>query len=134
MGLLALLVAAVVAYLKFTGQLKAALLVRFLPVVLGLVAGREALGGKILPAIALLLAAVVLWQYLKRTPAKPKLGVDEARGVLGVAPGADADSVRAAHRRLVSQVHPDKGGSADLTARVNAARDVLLTELKQPRA
>jgi DnaJ family protein C protein 19 len=34
--------------------------------------------------------------------------------------------VRAAHRRLLNAVHPDKGGSADLTRRINAARDVLL--------
>ena len=132
MALIALLVAAVVAYLKLTGQLKAAMFVRMIPILLGLVAGREAMGGKFLPALALVLAAVVLWQYLKR-PAAPKLGADEARGVLGLPPGADADAIRAAHRRLVAQVHPDKGGSADLAARVNAARDVLLSELKQQR-
>jgi hypothetical protein len=132
MALVALLVAAVVAYLKMTGQLKAAMFVRLIPILLGLVAGKEAIGGKFIPALALVLAAIVLWQYLKR-PALPKLGVDEARGVLGLPPGADAETIRLAHRRLVAQVHPDKGGSADLAARVNAARDVLLGELKQTR-
>ena len=30
------------------------------------------------------------------------------------------------NRRLVSAVHPDRGGSAELARRINAARDVLL--------
>ena len=59
----------------------------------------------------------------KRTPA---LGHDEARAVLGVGRDADADEIRSAHRRLVQAVHPDKGGSAELTRRINAARDTLL--------
>lgn len=50
----------------------------------------------------------------------------EARAILGIAADADDDAVRAAHRRLVAGVHPDRGGSAELARRVNAARDVLL--------
>ena len=60
-----------------------------------------------------------------------RLSLAEARDVLGLAADADAAAVRAAHRRIVAQVHPDKGGTADLTARVNAARDTLLAALKQ---
>ena len=51
---------------------------------------------------------------------------DEARAILGVGSEADAETIRSAHRRLVSAVHPDKGGSAELTRRINAARDTLL--------
>ena len=50
----------------------------------------------------------------------------EARAVLGVAADADDEAIRAAHRRLVGQVHPDRGGSPELARRVNAARDLLL--------
>ena len=80
--------------------------------------------GKILLIVALLVGG---WLLL-RPRRKPAIRVDEAeaRAVLGVGAGADADAIRAAHRRLVSAVHPDKGGSADLTRRINAARDVLL--------
>ena len=53
----------------------------------------------------------------------------EARAVLGVSDEADPEAIRAAHRRLVAAVHPDKGGSAELTQRLNVARDVLLKRL-----
>ncbi len=74
--------------------------------------------------IALLLFAG--WLLLRRTQPRPLIGEAEARDILGVGAAADADAIRAAHRRLVAAVHPDKGGSADLTRRINAARDVLL--------
>lgn len=50
----------------------------------------------------------------------------EARAVLGVARDAGPEEIRAAHRRLVASVHPDRGGSPELTRQVNAARDTLL--------
>lgn len=81
---------------------------------------------------ALLVAALIaaVWLYLR--PRKPRLsGEAEARQVLGVSEDADEKTIRAAHRRLVGAVHPDRGGSADLTRRVNAARDVLLGRLRQ---
>ncbi len=50
----------------------------------------------------------------------------EALSVLGLAEGTSPDEIRAAHRRLIQRVHPDVGGSADLAARINRAKDVLL--------
>jgi DnaJ homolog subfamily C member 19 len=50
----------------------------------------------------------------------------EARDLLAVPIDATPDEIRAAHRRLVARVHPDVGGSADLTRRINMARDTLL--------
>lgn len=50
----------------------------------------------------------------------------EALAVLGLAEGASDEEIRAAHRRLVQRVHPDVGGSADLAARINRAKDILL--------
>ena len=77
---------------------------------------------KILFALALMAA---VWWVLKPKP-KTLPDVAEARSILGLADDASPEDVRAAHRRLLSAVHPDKGGSAELTRRVNAARDVLL--------
>ena len=79
--------------------------------------------------IVVLAAIWIAWRLLgPGRPAKPALRVDEARAraVLGVGAGADAGTIRAAHRRLVGAVHPDRGGSAELTRELNAARDLLL--------
>lgn len=50
----------------------------------------------------------------------------EALKVLGLKDGASADEVKAAHRRLMAQVHPDHGGSDYLAQQINQAKDVLL--------
>jgi len=50
----------------------------------------------------------------------------EALAILGLPESASEDEIRAAHRRLIVRVHPDAGGSAELAARINRAKDVLL--------
>jgi hypothetical protein len=69
------------------------------------------------------------WRSAKEVPPRnPRVDMtrQEALSVLGLAEGASADDIRAAHRRLIQRVHPDVGGSADLAARINRAKDVLL--------
>ena len=55
-----------------------------------------------------------------------KMSRAEALAVLGLKEGATADDVRAAHRRLMKEFHPDRGGSDYLAAKINQAKDVLL--------
>jgi hypothetical protein len=50
----------------------------------------------------------------------------EAFKVLGLEEGASVEAIRAAHRRLIQQIHPDKGGTNYLAAKINEAKDVLL--------
>ncbi|MFM9829034.1 MAG: DnaJ domain-containing protein [Sphingomonas sp.] len=80
---------------------------------------------KLLLVAGLLAIAWFWWQGRAANRAVPD--EREARAILGVSASAGPDEIRAAHRRLVTAVHPDKGGSADLARRINAARDALLS-------
>jgi hypothetical protein len=57
----------------------------------------------------------------------------EALEVLGLEPGAEEAEIRAAHKRLLRLVHPDRGGSAYLARRVYEARDTLLEQRRKTR-
>lgn len=74
---------------------------------------------------ALIIGAIVLL-FRKPSHKAPRMREAEARETLGVSATAGEDEIRAAHRRLVTALHPDKGGSPELTRRINAARDTLL--------
>lgn len=57
------------------------------------------------------------------------MSVDEARQILGVSASATRQDIIQAHRSLMSRLHPDKGGSNYLAAKVNAAKQSLLDAL-----
>lgn len=83
-------------------------------------------------AIGIAAGAVVagaVWWFAPRGPA-PDLDLARARALLGVSESATREDIRAAHRRLISAAHPDRGGAQGQAAQLNAARDLLLRRLK----
>lgn len=69
------------------------------------------------------------WRTARRPPPRGShtdMTREEALAVLGLAEGASAEEIKAAHRRLIRRTHPDAGGTAELAARINRAKDVLV--------
>lgn len=73
---------------------------------------------------------VVLFFLAKRAFApSSSMSISEAAKLLDVAPDADAETINGAHKRLIAKVHPDAGGTPELAARINRARDMLLRRI-----
>ena len=60
-------------------------------------------------------------------PGSGAMTKEEAYKILGLEAGAATADIRKAHRRLMQRLHPDIGGTSFLAARINEAKDVLLS-------
>ncbi|TGQ56217.1 molecular chaperone DnaJ [Mesorhizobium sp. M1C.F.Ca.ET.193.01.1.1] len=64
---------------------------------------------------------------LRVAPGAGAMTKEEAYKVLGLEAGAAAADIRKAHRRLMQRLNADVGGTSVLAARINEAKDVLLS-------
>ena len=60
-----------------------------------------------------------------------KMTPNEAFEILGLPSDASLDDIKTAHKKLISQLHPDKGGTDYLAAKINEARDLLTNKSDQ---
>lgn len=67
-------------------------------------------------------------QQRPNRPSRSNMSKAEALDVLGLKPGATEKDIVAAHRKLISRVHPDRGGSDYLAAQINLAKKTLLPQ------
>ena len=68
------------------------------------------------------------WQFIAPTKTRNQ-ALFNARKLLRVEENANREQILAAHKRLVTMVHPDRGGSNAQVHEANDARDLLLAEL-----
>jgi len=105
----------------------------------GVLLGLTAVGLAVMGRFGLaLLAGGIAWALLSGRPVPRPAGMGrpppssgrmsraEALKVLGLEESAGEEEIRAAHRRLILQAHPDKGGTSYLAAKINEAKDILL--------
>jgi len=106
--------------------------------------GLVALAGVLLAFIARIMPALLnyapqlhrLWRIFRenpdgrhrQSPRAPGLDMtrEQALQILGLKPGATEPEIVAAHRILISKMHPDRGGSDYLAAQINQAKKTLL--------
>jgi len=91
--------------------------------------------GRLLVIAALVVLAYFLlmgrWPWEKRLTRKDR-ALAKARSVLQVGAGAGRPEILTAHRKLLTLVHPDRGGSVSRVHEANEARDLLLANLPPP--
>lgn len=134
MPFLAILLVGVLGWAFWAGKLR---IQQLPPVILGIAGGFLTLKGALLPGIAAIGIAAAWYRGLTwrlfglKSEQSEQYHIDKARSLLGVGSRDDADRIRARHRKLIAENHPDIGGNDERASALNEARDLLLATLAQ---
>lgn len=131
MPVLLLIVLGGLGWAWWTGKLKGYTYEDGVALALFLLGIRLLTTGRVLPGAALMAGSILWAAYRRGRATSSAMPVEDARKLLGVEPGASLAEIREAHRRLITKVHPDAGGSTELANRINVARDTLVAEMNR---
>jgi hypothetical protein len=132
MAFLALLLFAALGYALWSGKIR---LAQLPPILLTLGGAMIAIRGGWIIGVPAMIAGVTWYRGLTwrlfgtKAVQTDEFDLSTARWLLGVSALDDAERIRARHRQLIAQNHPDTGGSEERAMELNKARDVLLDDL-----
>lgn len=103
------------------------------PAIMAVLAGLMAVAGRVLQLAAYVPAFKNLFGSAangesSQPPTHSAMSREQAAQVLGVEVSASDEEIKAAHKRLIQKLHPDRGGSEHLAKEINKAKDVLLNK------
>ncbi len=132
MPLLGLLISAALFWAYISGKLRGE---EIPSIILALLGGFMTIRGEWIAGLAALAFGAIWYRGIESRLAKARRAHDiphelsTARTLLGVSEHADPDVIRASHRALIAQHHPDRGGTEAQAQALNKARDLLLHDL-----
>lgn len=134
--ILILMVLGVAGWAWWTGRLKGFTFEDGAALFIALLGLRFLTTGRLVIGVAMIGVAVALSGGARWQRRRSGLSLAEARALLGVGGDASLDQIRDAHRRRITEAHPDAGGSTEAAQRINEARDMLVAQLNRnpPRA
>jgi uncharacterized SAM-binding protein YcdF (DUF218 family) len=133
MGLIIALIIAALGFAVWKGKLRAQQLP---PILLGIGGAFLAARGNLLIGVIAIGVAITWYRGLTwrlfgtRAKQSDQYAVDKARFMLGVSRFDNETGIRERHAALIAKNHPDTGGSEERAKELNAARDLLLRDLR----
>jgi hypothetical protein len=133
MGVLVILIIAALGFAVWKGKLRAQQLP---PIFVGIAGAFIAARGNLLLGVAAIGIAITWYRGLTwrlfgtKAVQSDQYAIDKARFMLGVSRFDNEQSIRERHAALIAKNHPDTGGSNERAKELNAARDLLLRDLR----